>query len=118
MEMLQGDIIAMQKPELKSVFMEGSRKTVNTKLYAFFTVCGNNNTIKRLNPAHQGHCQPAGKGIRWPVLLPAAGLVTQQAGPVPWSRNRSQNPTELFRPQTSILMNTNSHRPSQSFQFE
>lgn len=73
MQMLQGDITVMQKPELKSVFVEGSRKTVNTKLYAFFTVCGNNNTIKTLSPAYQVHCQPAGKGIRWLLLVPAAG---------------------------------------------
>lgn len=55
MQMLQGDITVMRKPELKSVFVEGSRKTVNTKLYAFFTVCGNNNTIKTLPTCRERH---------------------------------------------------------------
>lgn len=32
---------AMQKPELKSTFSEGYRKTINTKLYASLIISGN-----------------------------------------------------------------------------
>lgn len=99
--MLEGDITAMQKPKVKSMFLEGSRKTANTKLYAFFTGCGNNNTIKRPSPHTRYTARLQGK-----ALGACCCYLQQDEATVPWSMNRIQNPTELLRPQTIILTNT------------
>lgn len=50
----------MLKPKLKSIFSEGYRKTINTKLYTSLIVSGNKHQ-EEIKQQTMARCQPAGK---------------------------------------------------------